>query len=276
MDPKILSGLKAEKYRHPQEVNAFEKLKDTTGFQKIVSKFHEIGLEQNLKWHYRSSCVKVTDNNFRHLLYLSNKACEILQVEKQPELFIMRSENLEGISIGADDPMIILSTEAVGKLSSQELLFILGREMAHIDHQHTLYKEIGLIFPELIEAFSVVTLGLSSLLSAGLKYALYHWEMTSELTADRGGLLTCQDKMACMSFLAKVAGWPESHWSSINLKEFANQVTSFQASSQKSLDKVINYMVGTSTHAIARAKELSSWIEGGEYDFLVHESKSIH
>ena len=43
MDPIILSGLDTEKYRHPMETNAFERLRNTRGLQKIVNKFHEIG-----------------------------------------------------------------------------------------------------------------------------------------------------------------------------------------------------------------------------------------
>ena len=88
---------------------------------------------------------------------------DILQVNQKVQLYIQRSEQIGGVSIGVEKPMIILSSLAVDRLSHQELLFILGREVAHLAHQHTLYKEIGLIFPDLMEAFSVVTLGISSL-----------------------------------------------------------------------------------------------------------------
>ena len=227
-----------------------------------------------MKWQYLSSSVRVTNNNFSHLLFLSAKAAEILQVQYVPELYIRRSDHLEGISIGVEDPLIILSSDAVEKLSNQELLFVLGREMAHIEHQHTLYKEIGLIFPELIEAFSVVTLGLSSILSAGLKYALYNWDMTSELTADRGGLLACQDWQTCVSFLAKLAGWPQNYWSSINLAEFQDQARKFKHA-QSSFDKIVNYMLGDNSFGIVRLKELIDWTDAGDYDALILKSKAF-
>jgi Zn-dependent protease with chaperone function len=167
--------------------------------------------------------------------------------------------------------MIILSSLAVDKLSHQELLFILGREVAHLAHQHTLYKEIGLIFPDLMEAFSVVTLGISSLVSAGLKYALFQWDRMSELTADRGGLLACQDPDAAILFFAKLAGWPESQWNSINLNEFKKQVDSFEAGAQKTFDKLIGYMLGSNTWAVTRCKELWTWSIDGSYRKIVDD-----
>lgn len=265
MDPKILHGLKPEMYCHPLEMKAMENLRKTKGLQMLVNKFHEIGLEQHMLLQYKSNCIQVSDLVFSDLYFLLGKAKEILKVPVDIQLYIQRSEKLEGLSIGVENPVIILSSQAVDQLSYQELLFVIGREVGHLAHQHTLYREIGLIFPDLMEAFSVVTLGISSLVSAGLKYALYNWARMSELTADRAGLLACQDEDAAFSLYAKLAGWPEKHWASINLVEFRRQVDSYQSGTQKTFDKVINYMLGSNTWAIARARELSNWIEAGHY-----------
>lgn len=268
MDPKILHGLSPEMYRHPLETRALENLRKTKGLPILVNKFHEIGLEQHMLLQYQSNSIRVSENNFSHLQYLLDKAADILQVNQKAQLYIQRSDRLEGISLGVENPMVILSSEAVDKLSHQELLFLLGREMAHLSHQHTLYKEIGLIFPDLTEAFSVITLGISSLVSAGLKYALYHWDHMSELTADRGGLLACQDRNAALYLFAKLAGWPERLWSSISLKDFEHQAHHFEGP-QKTFGKVISYMLGSNSWAIARARELILWTDEGPYRDLL-------
>jgi len=269
MDLTAFTSLPSDQYRHPLETKAMENLKNTRGFQKLVNKFHEVGLEQNIRHQYRASSIKVTTNNLRHLIYLADKAAETLGLDKTPEIFINRSDQLQGLSIGIQHPMIILSSKAVDKLPNQELLFIIGREMAHIDHQHTLYKEIGLIFPDLIDAFSVVTLGLSTLVSAGMKYALNTWDLYSEYTADRGGLVACQDTDASLALLAKMAGWPERHWASINIPEFRMQALSLEEGPSKAVDKIIDYMLGSNAHSIGRAKELVAWIDNGFCDQLI-------
>ena len=274
MDPKILSNLKAENYLHPFETKALERLMKTKGLKKIVNKFQEIGIEQNMKLQYRSSSVQVSNRNFSHLQYLAEKASDILQVDISPEIYIQRSDRLEGFSLGHDSPMIILSSLAVDSLTNQELLFLLGREIGHLDHEHTLYKEIGLIFPDLMEAFSVVTLGLTSLVSSGVKYALHNWDLASEYTADRGGMLACQDEETALSFFAKLAGWPEKQWTSINLSEFKQQVISYEPGSNKAFDKIINYMLGGNSWAIARAKEIVDWMDEGVYEDLVGKNSN--
>ena len=90
----------------------------------------------------------------------------------------------------------------------------------------------------------------------------------SELTADRGGLLACQDTDAAILFFAKLAGWPESQWMSINISEFRKQIEDFEAGPQKTFDKLISYMLGSNTWAITRCKELWTWSLEGNYQRL--------
>ena len=253
-----------EQYRHPLETRSLENLKRTKGLQLVINKFHDIGIEDNLRMQYQANSIRANSKNFSHLIYLMERAAEVLPSEVLPELYINRSDRLEGISLGIEKPMIIISSFAVDKLSNQELLFIIGRELAHISHQHTLYKEIDLIFPDLIEAFSVVTLGLSSIVSAGLRFALYQWNRMSEYTADRGGLLAYQDRTAALSVLAKLAGWPERNWNSINFPEFEAQAKSLEIGAEKAFDKIIGYMLGNNSWALARAQELIEWTDRGK------------
>lgn len=269
MEPKILTNLKPADYTHPLEIRAKEKLLNTKGLKLLVNKFHELGFEQHMQLQYQADCIEVTPHNLNHLHYLKDKAASILNYTEDVTLYVQRSDKLEGISIGVEQPMIIISSEAVDCLSYQELLFVLGREMAHLIHQHALYKEIGLIFPDLMEAFSVVTLGISSIVGSGLKYALYNWDRMSEFTADRGGLLVCQDPEIVYGLFAKLAGWPRNQWDNISLPEFKNQVHNFDLGVQKTFDKVIQYMLGHNSWSIARAKELMDWIEEGSFENLM-------
>ncbi len=269
MNPRSLHGLQPDTYLHPLEQKALDRLQKTKGLSLLVSKFHEIGLEHNMQWQYRSNSIKATDRNFTHLIYLLEKAMDILQFRQVVELYIERSDQLEGLSIGTETPMIIISSHAVDTLNQQELLFVLGREVGHLAHQHTLYKEIGLIFPDLIEAFSVVTLGISSLVSTGLRYALHHWDRMSELTADRGGMLACQDPNTCLIFFGKLAGWPPSQWSNFKSVSFEEQVEHYDRGKEGTYDKVISYLLGRNSWAIARAKELSQWQQEGSYTDII-------
>ena len=269
MEPKILNSLEPELYTHPLEIGAREKLLNTKGLKTVVNKFKELGFEERMLLQYKANSIKVTSHTLSHLHYLKEKVAATLNISQPIDLYIQRSDQLEGLSVGVDNPIIILPSDAIDTLSYQELLFLMGREMTHIDHQHTLYKEIGFIFPELMDAFSVVTLGISSLVGSGLKYALFNWDRMTEFTADRGGLLACQEPNIVLRLFAKLAGWPRSEWGNITIEEFKHQVNSFESGKQKTYDKVIHYMLGNNNWAIARAQELVAWIDKGSYQKLI-------
>lgn len=269
MDPQRIPDLKAEEYAHPLETRALERLKQTRGLGKVVSKFHEHSFEGSIRMQYTGSCMLASERTFPQLTYLAEKACDVLSCTQIPVLYLRRSDELQARTLGVEDPMLVLTSDMVEKLNAQELLFIIGREIAHIQHQHILYQEIGMIFPELIEAFSIVTLGLSSIISTGLRYALYHWAQMAEYTADRGGLLACQDENAAKWVMAKWAGLPESQWKSFHLQAFEDQARTFEGITPRTFDRIIGFVLGETNWSIARMQELIEWIDDPDYDQLL-------
>ena len=250
-------------------------LKNTKGLEKVVKKFYDMGVENVIKLQYTGSSLKLSPKSFPDLYRLTKTACEILDVDQIPELYVHRSEQFTATTLGVERPMIAISTECLDKLSNQELLFMIGREVAHIKCDHILYQEIGFIFPELMDALSTITLGLSGVLSSGLKYALFHWAQMAEYTADRGGLLVCQDINVTKKLFTKLAGLPEKYWATFEVEELDNQAREFEGFTEKTFDKFLRFLYGNNLWAIARAQEIIHWVESGNYNkVLVNRSKS--
>ena len=268
MNPQPISELSIKDYEHPLETQALARLKKTRGINKVISKFHEHSFEHRIRIQYLGSSLAVHERSFPDLIYLRDKACEILQAPWIPDLYIQDVESLTAVSIGVEEPVIILSAQLVEKMRPEELLFVIGREVAHIKSEHILYQEIGMIFPEIIEAFSVVTLGLSSVLSTGLRYALYNWRQTAEYTADRGGLVACQDIETVKWMMAKWAGLPQRSWSTFPIEEFVSQAVHYEEPTQNTMDKVIGFFLGDNNWSVVRAKELFAWMETDAYHRL--------
>ncbi len=265
MAPTRIPRLNLEDYEHPMETRALEKLKNTKGLSKVVSKFHEMSFEKSIRLQYMSSCLLASDRTYPQLTFLVKKACDVLGVEVVPELYIQRSDSLMSLTVGSEDPIIVLTTELVDKFSSEELLFVIGREVAHIKSNHILFQEIGMILPEIMEAFSVVTLGLTSIVSAGLNYTLLTWKQMAELTADRGGLLVSQDVEVVKRIFAKWSGLPEKDWSSFHVGEFEWQARNLDSLNPKMLDKIVGLILGDVSWAVARMKEILDWVESEGY-----------
>ncbi len=266
MNPHNLHNIKASDFQHPKEAMSMMALKNTKGLEKVVKKFYDMGIEKIIKLQYTGSSLKLSPKSFPDLYRLTETACDILNVDYKPELYVHRSEQFTATTLGVERPMIAISTECLDKLSKQELLFMIGREVAQIKCQHILYQEIGFIFPELMDALSNITFGLSGVLSSGLKYTLFQWAQMAEYTADRGGLLVCQDVHVTKQLFTKLAGLPEKYWATFDVAELDNQARAFEGFTEKTFDRFMRFLHGNNLWAIARAQEIINWVESGEYN----------
>ena len=269
MPPKKIKNLKGEHYQHPLDKETLKRLKNTRGLDAVVKKFYDLGIEKIIKLQYTGSALKATPKNFPKVINAVQTACDVLNVDILPEVYITRSEQLHAISLGVENPIIVLSSESINLLTEQELLFIIGREIGQIQNGHILYLEIGFIFPELVEVFASVTLGLANIVSGGLRYALFTWSQMADYTADRAGFLACQDITVVIMMLAKFAGLPESHWDNFQMEDFLEQARNFEGFSEGTFDKVMRFIYGNNLWAVARCGEILKWIESGDYDGVV-------
>lgn len=269
MPPSILHGLKAVDYEHPKDAKALHTLENTKGIKKVVKKFYDMGIERLIKLEFTGSGIKATKKSFPQLFRALETACTVLNADVLPELYIQRSEDLQATTLGVEHPIVVLTSESVNNLSYEELLFLMGKEVAHIQSNHVLYKEIGFIFPQLIDTLSYVTFGLSGIISGGLRYTLFYWAQMAEYTADRGGLLACQDTYVAKQMFAKMAGLPEKHWGTYDISEFESQAREFEGFNEKTFDKFMRFIYGNNLWAIARAHELITWVEAGDYQKLL-------
>jgi Zn-dependent protease with chaperone function len=275
MNPHNLYDITAFDFQHPKEEKSMRTLKNTKGLENVVKKFYDMGVENIIKLQYTGSSLKLTPKSFPDLFRLTVTACDILGVDYVPELYVHRSEQFTVTTLGVERPMIAISTECLDKLTQDEMLFMIGREVAQIKCQHILYQEIGFIFPELMDALSGITLGLSGVLSSGLKYALFHWAQMAEYTADRGGLLVCQDIHVTKKLFTKLAGLPEKYWATFEVEELEDQARAFEGFTEKTFDKFMRFLYGNNLWAIARAQEIINWVDSGEYNrVLVNKSLS--
>ena len=122
-----------------------------------------------------------------------------------------------------------------------------------------------------MDALSPFTLGLSGMLSTGLKYALFQWAQLAEYTADRAGLLVCQDIVVVKQLYTKLAGLPERYWGTFPIEDLDQQAKAFEGVSEKSFDKFMRFLHGNNLWAIARAHEIINWMESGQYNRLIVE-----
>tara|TARA_Y100000389_G_C17427162_1_gene500262 strand:- start:149 stop:1423 length:1275 start_codon:yes stop_codon:yes gene_type:complete len=272
VDKKVIPGLSYEEYQHSFDKKALEALQRTPGLETVVRKFNQYGLEKILKVNYTGSYIKVDKDNFPEVHRALLHVCEVLDQPQIPDLYIM-TDFINGFTIGVEKPMIVISSGSVGLLSYDELLFLLAHEVGHIKSQHVLYYQMAQVVPMMGDLLSSVTLGLGGLFSTGIQVALLNWQRKAEFTADRAGLLACQNVEAATTVMMKLAGAPPRFYGSLKAEDFKRQAKEFEGFDEDNLDKVaktLSVMLSTHPWTVMRGSELYKWVEAGHYDNILN------
>ena len=256
----VLEGLQSSEYEHPTDRAALEKLRVNKVLEQILKWYSEYNVERLTTVRYTGSCVLVTEKNLPY--------CRILDVAPMPPLYLKQGF-IEANTIGSSKPIVCLTASSLSLLSYEELLFILGHEVGHIKSQHVLYRDLGEMLPYIGDVIGSLTLGIGGWISSGIELALYNWFRKSEFTADRAGLLACQNPEAAISVMSKLAGFPPKYYAAMNNQHFLDQAVEFESldnSKYNKVMKVLSAMYQDHPWAVMRAQELNKWVEQGEYE----------
>jgi Zn-dependent protease with chaperone function len=269
---KALLGLRPQAYEHPLDRQALDALEKTGGLKTLVSKLNEWGLDRMLRVQLTGSHLRVSSDTDPQLHALLTEAARCIDLPLVPELYVAAGGELNAFTSGVKAPILVLSSEAVDALTPEELLFVIGHELGHIKSAHVLYYQIAEFVPVFGEILGGMTLGLGELAGAGLQMALLNWRRMSELSADRAGLLACQDANVALTTLMKLAGLPKSRWASANTEDFIAQARAFESMDKEALNWIARRLAAMgSTHpwTVLRARELLEWIDHGDFDRVV-------
>lgn len=264
-----LVGLMPREYEHPSDRKALDALEGTPGIGRMVKAFYKYGVERLLKVQLTGSHLKLNPDNFPEIFSTLEEVCELLHLPELPQLYMMPAYGANAVTAGIEEPIVVLNSDCVDMLERDELMFVIGHEIGHIKSQHVLYQEIGAVGPEVLHA---AIPGFGALLATGLQVALLNWQRMAEFTADRAGLLACQDADTAIRAMAKLAGLPKKHFDSFNVEDFIAQAKEFEDYDADRLDKaakVVSIMGSDHPWTVMRAAEFLKWIDSGEYDSLL-------
>lgn len=264
---QILTGLDHSQYEHPLDRTALEKLESipflTTACKWVTSNF----IERVYNIQYTGSNLKVTKDNYPKIYKYLVEACRILDLQQIPELYITWGYDINACTIGAENPIIVLNSGLIDLCDDDEILFIIGHEVGHIKSQHMLYHLMAQVIN-----WGIDTIPGGSLVASGLQFALYYWSRMSEFTADRAGLMCCQDANAMTRAFIKMAGLPVKEFNNIRPETFIQQARDFKMLDYEGMNKVVKFLsIADETHpwTVMRSAELLKWIDSGGYGRFV-------
>src|SRR5262249_15217902 len=101
----------------------------------------------------------------------------------------------------------------------------------------------------------------------------YAWMRASELTADRCGLLACQDMEAALRALMKLSGYPMRYATEINTTALMEQADAYQAQiADSNFDAQLAWLQSLgrdNSYVVVRAAELLKWVGSGQFNTIL-------
>ncbi|MEI7836627.1 MAG: M48 family metallopeptidase [Planctomycetota bacterium] len=268
-----VEGIASALFEHPEDRLFLDRFKSIPGAGRFVGTMVDIGTKF-FEARLLGGAIEVTETSVPWLYKCYAEACDLLEIErlrnrrKLPPLYVEMAP-LNAYTVGADEPIVAISASMVSLFDRDELLFAFGHELGHIHAGHVKYHTVGAI----LRSF-----GDSAIPGAGIaKFggdvafgaALYAWSRRSEFTADRCGLLACQEREIALRALMKMAGYPPLFYSQMHVSSLVRQADAFR-------DRI----AADATHRVAelaaiwnrdhpwivkRATELLNWLRDGSY-----------
>jgi len=273
----VVFGLNSKEYEHRFDKQALNMLEGTPGLETIVKQFNKHGVDRLLRIQYTGSNVKITKEVFPQISEALEQVCKILDCYPIPDLYTELGF-INARTMGVEKPIIVLTSGTISLLSYDELLFLIGHEVGHIKSQHTLYHQMADIFPLIGDILGSATLGIGGLLSKSVELALLNWQRMSEFTADRAGLLACQNVDAATTAMMKIAGVPPKYYPNIQAETFKKQAMEFEGFDSNNMDRVakaLSVMFASHPWTVMRGHELYKWIDSGEYGKILERHQNI-
>lgn len=261
-----LPGLDVEEFRHPNDARATDALKKIPGFDTLIKKVMEYGLERLYYVENISSNLRVTPKMFPRLHRSLTWACKILEVP-EPEMYVTVDPKPNAFTYGHTKPFIQLTSGIIDMMSDEELFFVISHEVGHIKSGHVLYGTMARSISTIVTILGQATLGFGAILGQGLVVALYEWYRCAELTADRAALLCVQDLEPARDTFMKLAGGTTRLAGEMDRDDFLRQVREFEDVDRTTLDrayKVLLTLFRDHPFAMQRARELDTWGESFE------------
>lgn len=252
----------------------------------------------------------VTLGSSPQLYNLAQSVSDTLSIgDKIPQFYVEEGYHINSYTLkDLEDYYVVLTTGAVDRLTREELKFLIAHELGHLLSGHVEYHLLLAYSPESVKFGLRVTEVGHNLLDKGISFftrskknkseessseakeaskaseiidfasgltRLNKWNRISEYTADRVGLLACQDINVALSALMKISGLPQSYYGDASVEEFvkqANEFTERYGGNYDSLLKDLDVLDEDHPWLIRRAAELLDWYNSGEYEKLLAES----
>lgn len=267
----VLTGLRADHFRHPLDLQATANLKQLPGMDLVIRNLLGPIAEQYFYLENIASSVLVGENQLPDLHNLLIEACQILDLEP-PQLYVRQhpAPNAYTFAIRGKQPFIVVHTSLLDLLTPEEIQAVIAHELGHLKCEHGVYMTLVNIL--VLAAGQLPNLG--GAIAQSLQAQLLEWVRCAEFSCDRAALLATQNPRVVASVLMKLAGGSPKLAGQLNLDAFLAQAHAYDNISNDQLGDMLKQAITAQlTHPVPvlRAREIDRWASSQNYQALLQK-----
>lgn len=214
--------------------------------------------------------INITNESLPKMHQQLVDACQILGVKEIPTYSTDWEYAPYHFSNGEKHRRIVMMSGSADLFTDEEMMFVLGHELGHMACGHKPYHM-------LLETFYMpfVNDAAFKAWASIIKLPLMEWYRISDYTADRMGLLCCQDINAAITTMIKKAGLPKKCYNNIDVQSFVQQARDFEANFTDMMDRVVKVLSIRSAEfpwLVVRAGKLYDWYHSDEYRQIIDKN----
>lgn len=259
--PDKLIGLRVEQFAHPDDTATLKSLKKIKAVDKFFSFVEDQSNNLFLRMNTLGNYVRITEAGEPRIFNLVREVCDTLDYHTIPEIYSTRSYAIDVDSSGVDKPILVIPDFVLNNYDDALLRFTIGRAVTRLKSESLKFYVAAKV---MIMAANNV-----EFLSESVRLAVANWMRKAELTADRGGLLACQNLKTSMAFLFNKAGMPIQEAKKVPYMDY---IKAYKIdSSLAKIGKGAQTLFDTDGWANDRIIELFNWYASGQYGDLLEE-----
>jgi len=262
-----LPGISSRAWEHPADRGALVALRKLKGFDTVLKALSGLVNERAVRLELLGSAIRADERQFPAMYRQLADVASTLDTATVPELFVSANPFPTAVTIGMDQPVIVVNSALVELLDEDEMAFVLGHELGHALSGHAVYQTLLQRLLQLSGLLSSVPVG-----GLGIRLivaALMEWSRKSELSADRAGLLATQDPALAFRVHMKLASG--GHLDDLDTTSFFAQGREYDEAGDLRDSVLKMLLVENRSHpfAVVRAAELRRWVDTGDYTTIL-------
>ena len=266
---QILSGLQADHFRHPLDLEATAALRQLPGLDVLIRAALGPVAEQVLYLDNISSSVLVSKRQLPELHDSLLEACQVLDLAP-PQLYVRQHPvpNAYTFAMRGKQPFIVVHTSLIDLLTPAEVQAVIGHELGHLKCDHSVYLTLANLL-----TLAASQLPFAELWVPTLQTQIMEWVRCAEFTCDRAALLVVQEAKTIAALLMKLSGGSPTLSAQLNVEAFLDQARAYDAAVDSELGELVKQVRSQElTHPlpVLRAREIDRWSSSPEYQSLLN------